>query len=142
MNKSSAIFIFFSLFVGLSESFPKHYLVETEGGMKEESGKDMSQSGCVGGYSRRKIFKDGEKFYEEGTFEDDTFVFKCVCNSGKSLASNENKCNWQAAIDEDIDSCEDYCYEECKSECNMDKLSSTDDTSECSKICSNWLNLH
>ena len=55
MNKSSAILIFFSLFVGLSESFPKHYLVETEGGSKENKTKDVEPSGCLD-YGSGKIF--------------------------------------------------------------------------------------
>ena len=139
MNKSSFIFIFFSLFVALSESFPKQYLVETEGGSKEESGKDMRHSGCFGGDSG-KTYKDGEIFYE-GAYH--VYDFKCVCNSGKSLANKKNNCNWQVDIDEDINDCEDdddYCYEECKNECNMYiMVTITDDTPECSKTCSIFL---
>ena len=147
MNKSSAIFIFFSLFVALSESFPKQYLVETEGGSKEESGKDMRQrhSGCVGGDSG-KTYKDGEKFYEWLSYSMDgyhTFDFKCVCISGKSLANKKNNCTWQVDVYEDIDDCEedyDYCYKKCRTECNMYiMLSITDDTPECSETCSEIL---
>ena len=55
MNKSSAISIFFSLFVALSETFPKMYLIETEGGSKEESRKDIIHTGCLD-HGSEKIF--------------------------------------------------------------------------------------
>ena len=60
MNKSGSIFLLLLLLVALSESFPKHYLVETEGAYKEGGGKDMGSFGCVD--ASDKIFKDGEIF--------------------------------------------------------------------------------
>ena len=47
MNKLGSIFLLIILSVALSEAFPKHYLVETEGAYKEEGGKDMGSFGCV-----------------------------------------------------------------------------------------------
>ena len=108
MNKSSSIFILFSLFVALSESFPKMYLVETEGGSKENNTKD----GCFDYDGSGKIFKDGEIISPS---------IKCVCNSKKPSAIKEKKCNWQTR-----DWCDpakssdysiEYCYEACMEEC-------------------------
>ena len=81
MNKSSSIFIFFSLFVALSESFPKMYLVETEGGSKENNTKDVEPSGCID-HGSEKIFKDGE-------YASPNLNIKCVCNSNKTSVINE-----------------------------------------------------
>ena len=86
MNKSSSIFIFFSLFVALSESFPKMYLVETEGGSKKNNTKDVEPSGCID-HGSEKIFKDGE-------YASPNLNIKCVCNSNKTSVINEKKCNW------------------------------------------------
>ena len=112
MNKSSSIFIFFSLFVALSESFPKMYLVETEAGSKKNNTKDVKPSGCLDYDGSGKIFKDGEIISPS---------IKCVCNSKKPSAIKEKKCNWQTR-----DWCDpakssdysiDYCYEACMEEC-------------------------
>ena len=138
MNKSSSIFIFFSLFVALSESFPKQYLVETEGGSKENNTKDVEPSGCLGQdilAGSGKIFKDGEIISPS---------IKCVCNSKKPSAIKEKKCNWQTR-----DWCDpakssdysiEYCYEACMEECLDLNLFNADNTVldefECSKLCS------
>ena len=135
MNKSSAISIFFSLFVALSETFPKQYLVETVGGSKENKTKDVETSGCLEYDGSGKIFKDGEIISPS---------IKCVCNSKKPSAIKEKKCNWQSR-----DWCDpakssdysiDYCYEACMQECQDLYLFNPDnyehDEFECFKLCS------
>ena len=88
MNKSGSIFLLLLLLVALSESFPKHYLVETEGAYKEGVGKDMGSFGCID--ASGKIFKDGEIF--NNTYPNAYWQFKCKCQ--------EKKCKWLFLMDD------------------------------------------
>ena len=130
MKKSISVFLSLLLFVGLSESFPKQYLVETE----TERGKDMRHSGCVTG-DLGKTFKDGESFYEDEKFYGDDLDrvgFKCKCNDGKPLTNKENECNWHYTP-EPCPKNPDYCWDTCMDNCENFTLKLTE--SECSKIC-------
>ena len=151
MNKSGSIFLLLLLLVALSESFPKHYLVETEGAYKKKGGKYIGSFGCVD--ASGKIFKDGEIFNTH-----DYWQFKCKCQ--------EKKCKWLFLMDDSsLDSseghwcnsnikCKDYpylpekdlpdtcsnccsaCYDFCMAECEKGTLML--EQPECSKICSSF----
>ena len=139
MKRSISVFLSLLLFVALSKSFPKQYLVETE----TESGKDIRHSVCVSvsGFSgKEKTFKDGETFYEDEKFygydqpddQHDQVGFKCKCNDGKPLTNKANECNWHYTP-EPCPQNPDYCWDTCMDNCDFALMLTK---SECSKICS------
>ena len=117
MKKSISTLLIIILLVGFLDSFPKKYIVFTQGGTRKATDKVGKQHGCVDSSGRK--YKADEVVDEGDWFETFSIFLSpvCVC---KSFAIKEKECRWKIEAFGGTSSLEDIAIDnevECKREC-------------------------
>ena len=92
MKKSIPTLLIIILLAGFLDSFPKKYIVFTQGGTRKATDKVGKHHGCVDS-SGRKYREDD--ILENSWFDNKMFDTVCGCYERKPSSISEKECRWQ-----------------------------------------------